>query len=192
MIADQAGWGGSGTWTQPERRRHADALGRQHLFRRHERDRRPDQFRGSNNFGSGTITLNGGGLQWATGTTTDISAPLGGGRRRRRNVRHQWQQRHAVPSFGGSTGGIIKIGGGTLTLCAATHFVGTTINAGTLAVIVDNNLGNAGGGLAFGGGTLQLDASSTNSRAITLNTGGGTIDTNGNNATLAAIPARAD
>lgn len=34
-------------------------------------------FSASNNFGSGTITLNGGGLQWASGTTTDISSRLG-------------------------------------------------------------------------------------------------------------------
>ena len=31
-------------------------------------------FAAANNFGSGAITLNGGGLQWATGTTIDISA----------------------------------------------------------------------------------------------------------------------
>ena len=44
------------------------------------------------NFGTGPITVNGGGLQWATGNTTDISAqlaPLG----RRRDLRHQRQQR---------------------------------------------------------------------------------------------------
>ena len=33
-------------------------------------------FAALNNFGTGTITLNGGGLQWAAGTTTDISSRL--------------------------------------------------------------------------------------------------------------------
>ena len=33
-------------------------------------------FSAPNNFGTGTIALNGGGLQWATGTTTDISSRL--------------------------------------------------------------------------------------------------------------------
>ena len=39
-------------------------------------------FAAANNLGSGTITLDGGGLQWATGNTLDISsrlAPLGAG-----------------------------------------------------------------------------------------------------------------
>ena len=39
-------------------------------------------FNAANNFGTGTITLNGGGLQWAAGSTADISsrlAPLGAG-----------------------------------------------------------------------------------------------------------------
>ena len=39
-------------------------------------------FAAANNFGSGAIALNGGGLQWAAGTKTDISpqlAPLGAG-----------------------------------------------------------------------------------------------------------------
>src|SRR5262249_56659474 len=33
-------------------------------------------FSSASNFGSGTITLDGGGLQWASGTTTDISSKL--------------------------------------------------------------------------------------------------------------------
>src|SRR5436190_14509420 len=33
-------------------------------------------FNSASNFGSGTITLNGGGLQWASGTSTDISSRL--------------------------------------------------------------------------------------------------------------------
>ena len=41
--------------------------------------------------------------------------------------------------------------------------------------------------LAFGGGTLQFLSGFTTSRAVTLNGGGGTFDTNGNSATLAGV-----
>jgi fibronectin-binding autotransporter adhesin len=67
-----------------------------------------------------------------------------------------------------------------------TYSGGTSLNAGTLAVSADNNLGAATRGLSFGGGTLQFgatfDLSST--RAITLNAGGGTIDTNSFSTTI--------
>ena len=53
----------------------------------------------------------------------------------------------------------------------------------------DANLGAASGGLAFGGGTLQFLSGFTTNRAVTLNAGGGTFDTNGNNATLAGAIA---
>ena len=62
---------------------------------------------------------------------------------------------------------------------------GTAINGGTLAVTADANLGAAAGGLAFGGGTLQFLSGFTTNRTVTLSAGGGTLDTNGNNATLA-------
>ena len=141
------------------------------------------------NLGSGPITLNGGGLQWATGNMSDISARL------------------AAIGAGGATfdtngnnvsfattltgdGGITKAGAGTLTLAAINSYIGsTTINAGTLAVTSDGNLGAVGGSLVFGGGTLQLLGNFTSARAVTLNAGGGTVDTNGSNATLSGAIA---
>ena len=92
-------------------------------------------------------------------------------------------------SISGS-GGLTKIGSGTLTLSGNNSYSGgTAINGGTLAVSTDDNLGRRSGGLAFDGGTLQVaprfffSTFSTN-RAITLNAGGGTFDTNRNDATL--------
>ena len=70
-------------------------------------------------------------------------------------------------------GGIEKIGAGTIVLAAANSYTGgTTINAGTLSISADANLGAASGGLTFIGGTLENTAGLTTARAITLaNTG---------------------
>ncbi|MGJ5136635.1 autotransporter outer membrane beta-barrel domain-containing protein [Bradyrhizobium oligotrophicum] len=79
----------------------------------------------------------------------------------------------------------VKTGTSTWTLTGTTTAVTPwAINQGTLAVSSDASLGAASGGLSFGGGTLQYLAGFSSSRNITLNAGGGSFDTNGNNATL--------
>ncbi|MBR1216634.1 autotransporter domain-containing protein [Bradyrhizobium sp. U87765 SZCCT0131] len=85
-----------------------------------------------------------------------------------------------------SGGSLVKVGTGTLTLTGTnTYSGGTTVNAGTLAVAGNASLGAAGGGLTFGGGTLQALSSFNTNRQVLLNTGGGTIDTNGNTVSFA-------
>jgi uncharacterized protein with beta-barrel porin domain len=79
----------------------------------------------------------------------------------------------------------VKTGTSTWTLSGTTTAVTPwAINQGTLAVSADGNLGAASGGLTFAGGTLQFLSGFTTNRTVTLNSGGGTFDTDGNNATL--------
>ncbi|WP_186291825.1 autotransporter domain-containing protein [Ancylobacter moscoviensis] len=81
----------------------------------------------------------------------------------------------ATPIMG--TGGIVKIGAGTIVLTADNSYTGgTAMKAGTLSVSADANLGAATGGLAFDGGTLENTSAFATGRAITLN-GGGTLRT---------------
>ncbi len=66
-------------------------------------------FTAGNNLGTGKITLNGGGLQWATGNTTDISARL-----------------NAL----GSSGGTFDTNGNNVTLATALSGGGLTKQGG--------------------------------------------------------------
>ncbi|MBR3190358.1 autotransporter domain-containing protein [Bosea sp. (in: a-proteobacteria)] len=73
-------------------------------------------------------------------------------------------------------GAVIKAGTGTLTLSGAnTYAGGTFVEAGTLSISADANLGVASSGIAFTGGTLQVTGTFTTGRLLNLaNTG--TVD----------------
>ncbi|MCK0206663.1 autotransporter domain-containing protein [Starkeya koreensis] len=72
-------------------------------------------------------------------------------------------------ALGGEHGALTKTGAGTVVLTGAnTYAGGTRIEAGTLSVSSNANLGAAAGGLAFDGGTLATTASFDSARAITL------------------------
>ncbi|MEO6921027.1 MAG: autotransporter outer membrane beta-barrel domain-containing protein [Collimonas sp.] len=89
------------------------------------------------------------------------------------------------------TGAVEKTSGGTLVLAPTasggnTYSGGTTLTGGTVAAGVDNALGANTGSLTFNGGTLQFlqNFNLANTRAITLDAPGGTIDTQGFSSTL--------
>lgn len=86
---------------------------------------------------------------------------------------------------GGSN--LVKNSAGTLTLSGANSFTGKTqVNAGTLSINTDGNLGTAPGSfvadqITLNGGTLVLTSGLTlaTNRGITLGASGGTIDVGG-------------
>ena len=91
-----------------------------------------------------------------------------------------------------STADITKSGRGVLVLSGTNTAGGatkkTTINEGTLEISSLANIGGATGNLVFAGGTLRLGTTLTDdisTRTIRFLQGGGSIDTNGINLTLA-------
>ncbi len=114
-------------------------------------------FSALNNFGTGTVTLNGGGLQWAAGNTIDISS----------------SSRLVLGAAGGTfdtngnnitfatgltgAGGITKQGGGILNLAGANTYTGpTSVTGGTLAVngSITSNVTVGSAGTLGGNGTI--------------------------------------
>ncbi|MCX6855571.1 MAG: autotransporter-associated beta strand repeat-containing protein [Verrucomicrobia bacterium] len=91
-----------------------------------------------------------------------------------------------------STADITKSGRGALVLSGTNTAGGgtkkTTINEGILEISSLTNIGGSTGSLVFAGGTLRLGSTLTDDislRTVTYLQGGGTIDTNGINLTLA-------
>jgi len=87
---------------------------------------------------------------------------------------------------------LTKSGRGTLILTGTNPAGGggnkTTLNEGTLEIADLDNIGGNTGGLVFAGGTLRLGTGFTDdisSRSISFLLGGGTLDTNGIDLTLA-------
>ncbi len=133
------------------------------------------------NFGTGNVTLDGGGVQWATGNTIDISPRL-----------------EAIGINGGTfdtngndvtlataisgLGGITKAGSGTLTLTAVNTYAGlTTVNGGTLALSGSGSVASSSGvDLAAAGATFDIAGSTGNQTIQDLSGVAGSIVALGN------------
>lgn len=86
------------------------------------------------------------------------------------------------------SGNLVKTGTSTLTLDSLNDHTGNTEVRGGVLAAVGSALGR--GTLIFAGGTVQaLDAYSLGTKAITINSGGGTLDTNGFSATHSGVIA---
>jgi autotransporter-associated beta strand protein len=134
----------------------------------------------------GTIAASaGGGGQWAsadidtlrTTTTFNAGSSLG--------INVDTANTFTYSSNITQTIGFVKLGGGELTLSGANTYTGTTqILGGVLNVSNTGNLGSTTNAIAMSnGGTLKLLANfnpdNGGTRSITVNAGGGVIDTNG-------------
>jgi fibronectin-binding autotransporter adhesin len=132
--------------------------------------------------GSGNITLNGGALRYAAGTTEDISSRAinfgssGGAIDTNGN-----NITFGSPVGNSSVGSLIKQGAGSLTLAGNNTYAGpTVIRQGSLNIAADVNLNASGVGVTLDGGTLVNTASLSMPRVITVAAGGGTLAPVGN------------
>src|SRR5205814_2344037 len=81
----------------------------------------------------------------------------------------------------GGAGSLTKIGAGALVLSGANSYTGTiTVNAGTLQISSDANLGNTNAGLTINNGaTLAATGSLFTNRVLSLGVPGGAIQPDG-------------
>ena len=97
---------------------------------------------------SGQLNLGAGGRLWAEGDDIIVTV--------------------AAPIIG--TGALTKIGEGTIVLSGInTYQGGTIIQAGTLEISSDANLGDAAGSITFAGGELEATTTLTSARNVVLN-----------------------
>ncbi|MGY4752010.1 autotransporter domain-containing protein [Pannonibacter sp. Q-1] len=125
----------------------------------------------------GTVTVSGtqtvAGLQFATdgytlSGTGQLEAGSGG-----LELRIDTGLTATIATGISGSGAVSKTGVGTIVLSGSNSYTGgTLLNAGTLSVSGDQNLGGTNGSLTFNGGTLATTANMSSSRTMVFNSAG--------------------
>ncbi|WP_033472674.1 autotransporter outer membrane beta-barrel domain-containing protein [Bordetella bronchiseptica] len=122
---------------------------------------------------AGAVTLDGGTLAASAGFTSARGVTIGAGNGAMSvasGASLDWQ------GLIGGTGALAKEGAGTLVLGNDNQYGGgTTVNAGTVQVARDANLGAAAGAVTLDGGTLAASASFSSARGVTIGAGNGAM-----------------
>ncbi|MFJ0795991.1 autotransporter-associated beta strand repeat-containing protein, partial [Bordetella bronchiseptica] len=122
---------------------------------------------------AGAVTLDGGTLAASAGFTSARGVTIGAGNGAMSvasGASLDWQ------GLIGGTGALAKEGAGTLVLGNDNQYAGgTVVNAGTVQVARDANLGAAAGAVTLDGGTLAASAGFTSARGVTIGAGNGAM-----------------
>ncbi|MGB8853339.1 MAG: autotransporter-associated beta strand repeat-containing protein [Pirellulales bacterium] len=122
---------------------------------------------------SGTISFNGGTLQYSASNTTDYSGRFSTAASQQYRIDTNGQSVSLGSNLTSSGGSLAKLGGGTLTLSGSNSFSGgVAIDAGTLALASAGALGTTGT-ISFGGGTLQYVSNNTTDYSDRFSTAAG-------------------
>lgn len=137
-------------------------------------------YTGVTRINQGTLQLGNGGAVGSVGSTSIINSG---------NLAFNRTDVFSAGYAISGSGSVTQAGSGTVSLTGSNTYTGATnFNAGTVSF---NSLSNFGNGtvLGFNGGALSWNGVTTDisTRTVTIAAGGATLNTNGNNVTLANI-----